>query len=158
MGVRCSQGGGTALSTFRQPEQMGWTFHRLSDCKIKELKVEDHGSAVRGCLRHGSSWWLAPCRLYRWLPKPPSPYLYSRHDTTYFSSFITSFIIIKMQWLYILVYIYLPNPGIKPTSLASPSWAGRFFTTRATWEAHVYMLHLVSCTIIVIMIIIIILS
>ena len=23
----------------------------------------------------------------------------------------------------------LPNPGIEPTSLASPAWAGRFFTT-----------------------------
>ena len=29
----------------------------------------------------------------------------------------------------------LPNPGIKPTSLASPALAGRFFTTSATWEA-----------------------
>ena len=29
----------------------------------------------------------------------------------------------------------LPNPGIKPTSLASPALAGGFFTTSATWEA-----------------------
>ena len=29
----------------------------------------------------------------------------------------------------------LPDPGIEPTSLASPALAGRFFTTRATWEA-----------------------
>jgi len=29
----------------------------------------------------------------------------------------------------------LPNPGIKPTSLTSPAWAGSFFTTSATWEA-----------------------
>ena len=29
----------------------------------------------------------------------------------------------------------LPNPGIKPVSLASPILAGRFFTTRAPWEA-----------------------
>ena len=27
----------------------------------------------------------------------------------------------------------LPGPGIKPTSLASPALAGRFFTTSATW-------------------------
>ena len=27
-------------------------------------------------------------------------------------------------------------PGIKPTSLTSPALAGRFFTTRATWDAH----------------------
>ena len=27
----------------------------------------------------------------------------------------------------------LPNPGIKPMSLASPALAGRFFTTVATW-------------------------
>ena len=29
----------------------------------------------------------------------------------------------------------LPNPVIKPMSLMSPALAGRFFTTRATWEA-----------------------
>ena len=29
----------------------------------------------------------------------------------------------------------LPDPGIKPTFLASPSSAGRFFTTSTTWEA-----------------------
>ena len=29
----------------------------------------------------------------------------------------------------------LPNPGIEPISLISPVLAGRFFTTRATWEA-----------------------
>ena len=28
----------------------------------------------------------------------------------------------------------LPNPGIEPTSLNSPALAGRFFTTRTTWE------------------------
>ena len=28
-----------------------------------------------------------------------------------------------------------PDPGIKPESLASPAWAGGFFSTRATWEA-----------------------
>ncbi|ELR62600.1 hypothetical protein M91_13191, partial [Bos mutus] len=27
----------------------------------------------------------------------------------------------------------LPNPGIKPGSLASPALADRFFTTSATW-------------------------
>ena len=31
----------------------------------------------------------------------------------------------------------LPDPGIKPMSLASPALAGRFFTTSATWEAFV---------------------
>jgi len=30
----------------------------------------------------------------------------------------------------------LPDPGIELTSLMSPGLAGRFFTTRATWEAH----------------------
>ena len=30
----------------------------------------------------------------------------------------------------------LPDPGIEPTSLASPALAGRFFTTIATWEAY----------------------
>ena len=29
----------------------------------------------------------------------------------------------------------LPNPGIKLESLASPALAGRFFTTRAAWQA-----------------------
>ena len=30
----------------------------------------------------------------------------------------------------------LPNPGIKPMSPAAPAWAGVFFTTSATREAH----------------------
>ena len=30
----------------------------------------------------------------------------------------------------------LPNPGFEPASLMFPAWAGRFFTTSATWEAH----------------------
>ena len=30
----------------------------------------------------------------------------------------------------------LPDPGIKPASFMPPSLAGVFFTTRATWEAH----------------------
>ena len=29
----------------------------------------------------------------------------------------------------------LPDPEIKPTSLASPAVSGRFFTISATWEA-----------------------
>ena len=29
-----------------------------------------------------------------------------------------------------------PYPGIEPASLTSPALAGKFFTTRATWEAH----------------------
>ena len=30
----------------------------------------------------------------------------------------------------------LPDPGIKPTFFTSPTLAGGFFTTSATWEAH----------------------
>ena len=30
----------------------------------------------------------------------------------------------------------LPNPGFEPVSLGSPALAGEFFTTSATWEAH----------------------
>ena len=29
----------------------------------------------------------------------------------------------------------LPNPGIKPASLTSPSLAGEFFTSSTAWEA-----------------------
>ena len=29
----------------------------------------------------------------------------------------------------------LPDPGVEPVSLMSPALTGRFFTTRATWEA-----------------------
>ena len=32
----------------------------------------------------------------------------------------------------------LPHPGIKPTSPSSPALAARFFTTGATWKAHIY--------------------
>ena len=30
----------------------------------------------------------------------------------------------------------LSDPGIEPTPFMSPALAGRFFTTRATWEAY----------------------
>ena len=30
---------------------------------------------------------------------------------------------------------HLPDPGIKPTTLTPPTLAGRFFTTRASWDA-----------------------
>ena len=30
----------------------------------------------------------------------------------------------------------LPDPGIKPESLASPATAGRFFNNCVTWETH----------------------
>ena len=36
---------------------------------------------------------------------------------------------------YFLLQGNLPDPGIKPMSLASPALAGGFFTTIATWEA-----------------------
>ena len=32
----------------------------------------------------------------------------------------------------------LPDPGIKATTLMSPTLAGGFFTTSATWEAQLY--------------------
>ena len=38
----------------------------------------------------------------------------------------------------------LPNPGIKPLSLASPALAGRFFTTSATWEAQDALYHILN--------------
>ena len=33
-----------------------------------------------------------------------------------------------------------PNPGIKPNSLTSLALSGRFFTTSATWETHIFSL------------------
>ena len=30
----------------------------------------------------------------------------------------------------------VPDPGSKPVSLTSPALAGRYFSPRATWEAH----------------------
>ena len=41
----------------------------------------------------------------------------------------------------------LPDPGIKPMSLASPALAGRFFTTSATWEAFAYRRWEIKCLI-----------
>ena len=34
----------------------------------------------------------------------------------------------------------LPDPGIKPTSLTSPTLACGFFTTQASWETQTYSL------------------
>ena len=42
----------------------------------------------------------------------------------------------------------LPNPGIKPVSPAPPAFAGGFFTTSATWEAHIYIHRYISHVII----------
>ena len=45
----------------------------------------------------------------------------------------------------------LPDPGIKPKSARSPALTGEFFTTTATWEAHMYICvyiyytHVLSC-------------
>jgi len=36
----------------------------------------------------------------------------------------------------------LPNAGVEPASLLSPELAGRFFTTSATWEAHLSVLYI----------------
>ena len=33
----------------------------------------------------------------------------------------------------------LPDPGIDPTSSVAPALAGGFFTTKATWQAQVYI-------------------
>ena len=35
----------------------------------------------------------------------------------------------------------LPNPGIELLSLTSPTLAGGFFTTNATWEAYIVPSH-----------------
>ena len=43
----------------------------------------------------------------------------------------------NMEWLPLPSPGDLPDPGIKPTSLTSPTLAGRFFTHWATWEAPV---------------------
>ena len=34
----------------------------------------------------------------------------------------------------------LPDPGIKHATLMSPALAGKFFTTRATWEGPMYFI------------------
>ena len=34
----------------------------------------------------------------------------------------------------------LPDPGIETASLVSPALAGRFFTTRATWEVQYFLI------------------
>ena len=39
----------------------------------------------------------------------------------------------------------LPDPGIKPISLASPALAGRFFYHCATWEAYMFVYSSIIC-------------
>ena len=41
-----------------------------------------------------------------------------------------------------------PNPGLEPATLMSPALAGRFFTTRATWEAQLYFLEILKSSIV----------
>ena len=40
-----------------------------------------------------------------------------------------------LEWVAMSFSRDLPDPGIKPVSLASPALAGAFFKTSATWEA-----------------------
>ena len=40
-----------------------------------------------------------------------------------------------LEWVAIPSPGPLPDPGIEPVSLMSPSLAGRFLTTSATWKA-----------------------
>ena len=40
-----------------------------------------------------------------------------------------------LEWVAVLFYRDLPNPGIEPMSLQSPALADRFFNTSTTWEA-----------------------
>ena len=40
---------------------------------------------------------------------------------------------------------YLSNPGIEPSYLTSLALADVFFTTGATWEAHIYILYICVC-------------
>ena len=40
----------------------------------------------------------------------------------------------------------LPDPGIEPMSLISPTLEGRFFTTSTTWEVHSEHLREVNAT------------
>ena len=40
-----------------------------------------------------------------------------------------------LEWVAISYFRDLPDPGIEPTSLASPTLVGRFFTISTTWEA-----------------------
>ena len=40
-----------------------------------------------------------------------------------------------LEWAAVLSSRDLPDPGIKPSSLTSPSLGGGFFTTNTTWEA-----------------------
>ena len=47
----------------------------------------------------------------------------------------------------------LPNLAIQPMSLMSPALAGRFFTTRTTWEAPflMYVFTILGCFIVVLL-------
>ena len=42
----------------------------------------------------------------------------------------------KLKVTHALLQGDIPDPGTKPTCLTSPAFAGGFFTTNTTWEAH----------------------
>ena len=44
-----------------------------------------------------------------------------------------------LEWVAISSSGDLPDPGIEPASLTSPTLAGGFFTTSTTWEAYIYI-------------------
>ena len=47
-----------------------------------------------------------------------------------------------LEWVATLSSRGSSNSGIEHTSLMSPALAGGFFTTSATWEAHIYVYHI----------------
>ena len=52
-----------------------------------------------------------------------------------------------LEWVVMLSLRGSSDSGIEPTSLMSPVFAGGFFTTSATWEAHIALFNLQSFSI-----------
>ena len=71
----------------------------------------------------------------RWQEYTEELYKTDLHDSDNHDGVITHLEPDILQWVPCTPPRNLPNPEITPMSLISPTLAGRFFTTRATWEA-----------------------
>ena len=97
-------------------------------------------------LSHGCIYYLhadrfiSLCQHLFWTPDvhvcSQADWLYEPMDCRLPGSFVHGIFQARiLEWVAIPFPGDLPNPGIEPTSLASPALAGIFFTTSDTWEA-----------------------
>ena len=118
-----------------EDEMVGWQ-HRLDGLNLRKLQELVMDREAWHALVHGiaKSWtWLSDWTEWMCSVAQLSPSLCSlMYGSLIGSSVHGNFQARILEWLPFPTPKDLPDPGVKPTSLASPALEGRFFTTSAT--------------------------